>query len=294
MLNETQMVIAKLAFSTVKKPLVKDNRHLNPILFIATIVTYFLGLSTLHQYGFGGLVANYCSNIFFTQSIFAELDRKKKSVKPSYISSVNPATQSGWANNPRVLQHIPQFLSTRVLTSFTLIEVGALLAVAFLYPEYTPHTMIFTVFGHYITDALDGAVGRYRKEGYVLWGYYVDHCFDTIYEVGCMLALWIVTKEIPEFGIVCTLTMSLTVYLFHRKELFMFNKKLATQYSNVLGSFPLHYIEWGSVVILWVIVFTGTPLTSVVPYVAMIVMFSCSNLVWWFIKQIPENPYTKL
>ncbi len=36
----------------------------------------------------------------------------------------------------------------------------------------------FLIFLHWVTDSLDGAVGRSRKEGLVKWGYYMDHLFD--------------------------------------------------------------------------------------------------------------------
>jgi phosphatidylglycerophosphate synthase len=34
------------------------------------------------------------------------------------------------------------------------------------------------IFGQWLTDSLDGALGRYRKEGLIKWGYYMDHLFD--------------------------------------------------------------------------------------------------------------------
>lgn len=33
----------------------------------------------------------------------------------------------------------------------------------------------------WLTDSLDGAVGRYRKEGLIRWGYYMDHFLDYIF-----------------------------------------------------------------------------------------------------------------
>ena len=37
------------------------------------------------------------------------------------------------------------------------------------------------IVGQYITDLLDGAVGRARNTGLKLWGYYVDHFLDYIF-----------------------------------------------------------------------------------------------------------------
>ncbi len=37
------------------------------------------------------------------------------------------------------------------------------------------------IFLQYITDVLDGAVGRERNEGFFKWGYYMDHFLDYIF-----------------------------------------------------------------------------------------------------------------
>ena len=293
LLNDTQRIIAKLAFATVNQTPNKDNEILMPVICVFAVVCELFGNITFAWGCLVYLICQYVANIWRTQTLFADLDRKTKSTTPSYISSVNPATQSGWANNPRVLERIPVILSTRVLTTMTLVEVSVLLFVASVFPAYTAHALIFTVLGHYITDALDGAVGRYRKEGYVLWGYYVDHCFDTLYECGCMLALWIVSDHTSYAGLVAILGMALTVYLFHTKELYMFEHKLATQYTNVLGSFPLHYIEWGSVAILILIIWFQVSWTPVTPVVASLTLSSAINLCWWFVTQL-NKPSSKL
>lgn len=37
------------------------------------------------------------------------------------------------------------------------------------------------VFGQWLTDSLDGTLGRSRGEGLVKWGYFMDHFLDTIF-----------------------------------------------------------------------------------------------------------------
>lgn len=34
------------------------------------------------------------------------------------------------------------------------------------------------IFIQWLTDSVDGALGRYRKEGLIIWGYYMDHLLD--------------------------------------------------------------------------------------------------------------------
>jgi phosphatidylglycerophosphate synthase len=38
-----------------------------------------------------------------------------------------------------------------------------------------------SIVAQYITDSLDGAVGRYRGSGLVHWGHYVDHLLDFVF-----------------------------------------------------------------------------------------------------------------
>ena len=33
----------------------------------------------------------------------------------------------------------------------------------------------------WLTDSLDGAIGRYRNVGLIRWGYYMDHFLDYIF-----------------------------------------------------------------------------------------------------------------
>ena len=42
--------------------------------------------------------------------------------------------------------------------------------------------------GQYITDSLDGAVGRYRDSGLVKWGHYVDHFLDFTFLCSVVIA----------------------------------------------------------------------------------------------------------
>lgn len=41
---------------------------------------------------------------------------------------------------------------------------------------------------HYLCDALDGAVGRYRHSGLVNWGYFMDHLFDFFFLCAIVIA----------------------------------------------------------------------------------------------------------
>lgn len=46
-------------------------------------------------------------------------------------------------------------------------------------------------------DCLDGEIGRSRAEGYVRWGFYMDHLFDYFFLAAVMYGLW---RVLPQCG----------------------------------------------------------------------------------------------
>jgi phosphatidylglycerophosphate synthase len=204
------------------------------------------------------------------QKEFGRLDRGSKSKRDkTYIYSAG-VSQSQWANDQKYLVYIPKFINSRHITCLTLVESTFLLYACYRQPEDGAIFMAVTIACHYITDALDGGLGRYRNEGYVMWGAYCDHLFDALYESACMIALWMMmnhekaTNELASivqadewFGPICLILMNLFVLGFHSKEVVSFQKKLASHYSNLAAGMPLHYIEWFCIVYLLVMQFRG-------------------------------------
>lgn len=50
------------------------------------------------------------------------------------------------------------------------------------------------IIGQWFTDSLDGAVGRYRKEGLVKWGYYMDHLLDYFFLCAILIGYAMLTS----------------------------------------------------------------------------------------------------
>ena len=56
------------------------------------------------------------------------------------------------------------------------------------------------VFGQWLTDSLDGSLGRYRKQGLVKWGFFMDHLLDLVFAGAIVIAYsFLVTAEWLEF-----------------------------------------------------------------------------------------------
>lgn len=50
------------------------------------------------------------------------------------------------------------------------------------------HLMSVMVFGQWLTDSLDGTLGRYRKQGLVKWGFFMDHLLDLLFAGSVVMA----------------------------------------------------------------------------------------------------------
>jgi archaetidylinositol phosphate synthase len=81
---------------------------------------------------------------------------------------------------PVVLPVIPGWLQTYHLTMLTLVWSGFILLFSYLAARDIRWLWMVSlmILFHYLTDHLDGKVGKYRNTGLVRWGYYMDHLLD--------------------------------------------------------------------------------------------------------------------
>lgn len=102
----------------------------------------------------------------------------------SYLQPFEQRLVRQWA--PRV----PKWLETYHLTSMTLLFSGLAIGVGYLSKDQKFFLMFnsLLVFLQYITDVLDGAVGRYRDTGLVRWGFYMDHLFDYVFSTSMLIS----------------------------------------------------------------------------------------------------------
>ncbi len=50
------------------------------------------------------------------------------------------------------------------------------------------HAMSAMVFLQWLTDSLDGSLGKYRKQGLVKWGFFMDHLLDLVFAGSIVVA----------------------------------------------------------------------------------------------------------
>ena len=82
-----------------------------------------------------------------------------------------------------LLPLVPKWCETYHLTMTTLLWCGLIILFSFFarYDSRWLHLVSFFIFMQYITDLLDGAVGRSRNTGLIKWGFYMDHFLDYLF-----------------------------------------------------------------------------------------------------------------
>src|SRR5918992_1404757 len=98
-----------------------------------------------------------------------------------------------------LVPRLPSFVETYHLTLLTLlwsagIVMGSLLARQNLHWLWLASGFILL---QYLTDVLDGAVGRHRDTGLVKWGHYMDHFLDYVFLASIIAGYGLLLSEIP-------------------------------------------------------------------------------------------------
>jgi phosphatidylglycerophosphate synthase len=106
--------------------------------------------------------------------------------------------------------HVPAFIETYHLTLLTLLwSIGAIVS-GFLARQNIHWLWLVSLFVllQYLTDVLDGAVGRYRKTGLVKWGYYMDHLLDYLFLASIIAGYALAFPSIPWYWFLALLILS--------------------------------------------------------------------------------------
>ena len=85
---------------------------------------------------------------------------------------------------------IPEPIGSHQLTMLTLVW-SVLMVVFGLLAVDRPawlHAMSVLVFLQWLTDSLDGSLGKYRKQGLVKWGFFADHLLDLLFAGSIVIA----------------------------------------------------------------------------------------------------------
>lgn len=146
---------------------------------------------------------------------------------------------------------VPSYIQTYHLTLCTLIFAIPMLASGFLAKQnltwFWLHPILIIL--QFITDVLDGEIGRIRNTGLVRWGFYADHLFDFIFN-NCLLITY--SFIFPNHILQIFIILSMLNLLFLHEA---FNTLILKEQYNKYGYSGFGSTEIRAVIILIDIIF---------------------------------------
>lgn len=169
---------------------------------------------------------------------------------------------------PKIVKLVPSFIETYHLTAMTL--VWAVLGIMFCYLARSDLRWLWAVsliiILQWITDMLDGAVGRHRKTGLVKWGYFADHFLDSLFTYSLLTGY---TLLIPEVDMVKQLIMAIIgLHMVHTYLAFAVLNKFRIAFKG----FGTSEFRWVVVTFNALVIYFGLTLLRYTFYVAVVLL----------------------
>lgn len=180
-----------------------------------------------------------------------------------------------------LIPKIPKWISSEDMTVMTLVWCAMMIAFGYL-TEATGNIQwlwgcSLVIILQYITDSLDGALGKYRDAGLIKWGYYVDHFLDYLFLYSILIAYSFVMPKINYYLDTVDLTFFsidiivnyyyLMMYIFAILTAFMVHSFLAF---TATGRFQIAHFGIGPTEMRLVFIFINT----------MIIFFGTTYVGW--------------
>lgn len=120
------------------------------------------------------------------------------------------------------------------------------------------HGISVMVFLHWLSDSLDGSLGKYRKQGLVKWGFFMDHLLDLVFAGSIVIAYsFLVTAKWLEFAFLVLLLVTCATMAVSFLSFAATNRFQIAYY----GIGPTE-IRIGYIILNTVVHFTGTAIFS--------------------------------
>lgn len=205
-----------------------------------------------------------------------------------------------WLHKPEkkaikwLIKYVPKKIETYHLTLATIPISILIIIFSFLatHEIYWLWAVSFLIGFQWLTDALDGAVGRMRNTGLIKWGYYMDHLLDYFFLASIIIGyLFIIPGQI-----------FIKFFVFAIFVGFMVNSYLSFATTN---KFKVSYLGFGPTEarILFIIIntlialFGKTYLFGILPYVLIFSFISLCVVIYKEQKEIWDldmrNKYEK-
>lgn len=95
---------------------------------------------------------------------------------------------------PHILPKLPTWITTDRLTYMTILWGIGLILFYYLSIKNPLYLLLASLMLllQWVTDLLDGSLGRYRNTGLIKWGYYMDHMLDVLFFGSMIIGLFFV------------------------------------------------------------------------------------------------------
>ena len=169
---------------------------------------------------------------------------------------------------------LPLWITSRRLTMLTLVWCAGIVLSGYVAATESFQMLwlisIF-IFLQWLTDSLDGSLGKYRQAGWVKWGYYMDHFLDYMFLCSILVAYALILPDHFKY---------LLFLLLVTLSAFMVNSFLAFAATN---TFKIHYLGIGPTEIRIIFIVVNTLLaifgkTYMGPALPYILAFSLVGL----------------
>lgn len=146
------------------------------------------------------------------------------------------------------------------------------------------HAISVMVFGQWLTDSFDGSLGKFRKQGLVKWGFFMDHILDLLFAGSVVVAYsflvdaWWLKFLFMLLLLVTCATMAVSFLSF----------AATNQFQIAYYGFGPTEVRIGYIVLNTLVVYTGTaifswgvPLILALNVAAFVMMVAqTSNMLW--------------
>lgn len=174
---------------------------------------------------------------------------------------------------------VPRFVGAHHLTMATAVWSALVLLTSWLTATHGARWLAATsglIVVQYVTDAIDGKVGKTRGAGLVRWGYYMDHFLDHVFLCSILVGYALLLPADRQFVMVLVIAVS---------SGFMVSAFLARA---VTGELPISYLHLGPIemrlifiaINTWLMTWGRGYMVAVVPYVVAAAVVVLATLVY--------------
>ncbi|HBU07437.1 MAG TPA: hypothetical protein DEB09_05135 [Candidatus Magasanikbacteria bacterium] len=169
---------------------------------------------------------------------------------------------------------LPAWLGGNHLTLTTIIWCVLIIVFSYL-AQYNIHwiwLVSLSIIAQYITDSLDGALGRYRQAGLLRWGHYMDHFLDYMFLCSILIGYSFLFND--KFNSLFFILAIFGAYIVNSYLYFSATNKFKISY---LGIGPTEVRLLFIIINTLLVFFHKTYLVQFLPYV---LVFSFLGLCW--------------